>query len=134
MNKLLRTIGVVSSLFGAMALLNVAAAQDVRYSWFEFGLIGQDIQKEGAQFDPDLNQAVAINASDGGGVRFKGSIGTWKNFYLFMNFETSDPTVEAIVTNPQGSFPAEDKFDLTSLRAGIGSPYSVGIRRQRRRP
>jgi hypothetical protein len=125
MNKLLRTIALAGALLGVATSLNVADAQEIRYSWFEFGVLGQDIQKKGSQFDLDLNQSVDINALDGSGVRFKGSIGTWRNFYLFMNFETSDPAVEAVVTNPQGTFPAEDEFDLTSLRAGVGYKYSL---------
>jgi hypothetical protein len=125
MIKLLRTIALAGALVGVTVSLNVADAQEVRYSWFEFGVLGQDIQKRGSQFDLDLNQAVNINALDGGGVRFKGSIGTWKNFYFAFNFDTADPTVEAIVINPQGTFLAEDKFDLTSLRAGLGYKYSL---------
>ena len=128
MNKLLRTIALAGVLLCATAWLNVATAQDLRYSWFEFGLLGQDVQKAGSQFDLDLNQAVDIKASDGSGVRFRGSIGTWRNFYVFANFETSDPNVEAVVTNNQGMFPAEDKFDLTSLRGGIGYKYSLNYR------
>jgi len=129
MNRLLRSIALAGVLLFATALQNVASAQDLRYSWFEFGVLGQDVQKTGTQFDLGLNQTVDINASDGRGVRFKGSIGTWRNFYLFMNFETSDPSVVAVVTNTQGTFPpVEDKFDLTSLRAGVGYKYSLNHR------
>jgi hypothetical protein len=128
MNKLLRTIALVGAVLCASAFLNVADAQDVRYSWFEFGVLGQDVQKEGSQFDPGLNQSVNINALDGGGVRFRGSVGTWRNFYVFMNFESSDPDVEAVVTNSQGIFLAEDKFDLTSIRGGVGYKYSLNHR------
>ena len=91
----------------------------------EFGVLGQDIQKSASFFDLGLNQSVDIDASDGGGVRFRGSIGTWKNFYAFFNFETSDPTVEVVVTNNQGEFFDEDTFDLTSIGGGIAYKPSL---------
>jgi hypothetical protein len=47
---------------------------------------------------------------------------------LFANFESSDPDVEAVVTNTQGTFLAEDTFDLTSARGGIGYKYSLNHR------
>ena len=107
MTGILRTTALAVVLLCSTAVMNCANAQDVRYAWFELGVLGQDVQKSGSFFDLGLNQSVDIDASDGGGVRFRGSIGTWKNFYAFFNFETSDPTVEVVVTNNQGEFFAD---------------------------
>ncbi len=125
MTGILRTTALAVILLCSTAVINCANAQDVRYAWFEFGVLGQDVQKSASFFDLGLNQSVDIDASDGGGVRFRGSIGTWKNFYAFFNFETSDPTVEVVVTNIQGEFFDEDTFDLTSIRGGIGYKHSL---------
>ena len=125
MTGILRTMALAAVLLCSTAVMNCANAQDVRYAWIEFGVLGQDIQKSASFFDLGLNQSVDIDASDGGGVRFRGSIGTWKNMYAFFNFETSDPTVEVVVTNNQGEFFDEDTFDLTSIRAGIGYKHSL---------
>ena len=125
MIKVLRTMALAVVLLCSTAVMNNASAQDVRYSWFEIGALGQDVQKMGSSFDPDLNQSVDINATDGGGVRFRGSVGTWKNFYVYFNFESTDPTVEAVITNLLGEFLTEDKFDLTSIRGGIGYKWSI---------
>ena len=100
---ILRTMAMAAVMLCTTAVMNCANAQDVRYSWFEFGALGQDIQKMGSSFDPDLNQSIDINATDGGGVRFRGSVGTWKNFYVYFNFESTDPTVEAVITNIQAT-------------------------------
>jgi len=125
MNKVSRSLAPAALLLVLMATMNVASAQDVRYSWFEFGFMGQDVSRSGSSFDPILNQGVDISATDGTGIRFRGSVGTWYNLYAFVNFDTTDPTVIGVVSNDQGQFPAEDKFDLTSLRGGIGYKYSL---------
>ena len=80
MTGILRTTALAVVLLCSTAVMNCANAKDVRYAWIEFGVIGQDIQKSGSFFDLDLNQSVDIESSDGGGVAFRGSIGTWKNF------------------------------------------------------
>ncbi|MCH7636271.1 MAG: outer membrane beta-barrel protein [Proteobacteria bacterium] len=124
----LRTTALAVVLLCSTVVMNSASAQDVRYAWFEFGVLGQDVQKTGSFFDLALNQSVDIDASDGAGTRFRGSIGPWRNYYTFFNFETADPKVEAVVTNTQGVFPAEDTFDLTSIRVGIGYKYSLNFK------
>ena len=55
-----------------------ASAQDVRYSWFDIGFGGQDVGKDGSLTDAGLGQTVDVSASDGNGIRFRGSVGTWK--------------------------------------------------------
>jgi len=120
-----RSLALAALLLASMPFLNIAGAQEVRYSWFEFGVIGQDVGKTGTFFDPILNQTVDISATDGNGIRFRGSVGTWNNLYAYFDFGTSDPTVIALVSNDQGDFPAEDEFDLTTIRGGIGYKYSL---------
>lgn len=125
MNEVLRTLSLAALLTALVSVSNVAHAQDVRYSWLEFGVLGQDIDRSATSFDPLLNQSVDIDAKDGNGLKFRGSVGTWKNFYAFFDFTTSDPDVDALVTNDQGEFPASDTFDFTTVRGGIGYKYSL---------
>lgn len=109
-----------------MSAGTIANAQEVRYSWFEFGFSGQDVGRTGTGFDPVNPQTVDISATDGTGVSFKGSVGTWKNFYAFFSFTSTNPTSVAIVTGPAGpSEPAEDEFDLTTISGGIGYRYAL---------
>lgn len=118
----------IALLLLAPMLAGTVSAQEVRYSWFELGVLGQDISQTGSQFDLGLNQSVDIDAGDGGGVRFRGSLGTWRNFYAFFDFTTADPDVDAVVTNPQGEFPASDRFDFTQVRAGLGYAWALSYR------
>ena len=128
MNKAMRSLAVAALIFGVTSIVNGAYAQDVRYSWLEFGVLGQDIDRSATSFDPILNQSVDIDVTDGNGLKFRGSVGTWKNFYAFFDFTTADPDVDAVVTNDQGTFPASDTFDFTTVRGGIGYKYSVGYK------
>ena len=106
----------------------VAAAQEVRYSWLEISFMAQDIGKSGTKLTPVPGQAVAVNAKDGDGIVFRGSVGTWKNLYLFLDYASTDIDLNAVVTNPQGQmFPAEDEFDYTAVRGGLGFKFSVGF-------
>ncbi|HNP35128.1 MAG TPA: hypothetical protein PKK10_04690 [Woeseiaceae bacterium] len=105
-----------------------AMAQDVSYSWFEIGVIGQDASRSGSDYNPLLDQTVDINTKDGTGVRFRGSIGTWHNLYAFFDYASVDPAVDAVVTNSQGEmFPASDEFDLTTITGGFGYKYSLNF-------
>jgi hypothetical protein len=100
-------------------------AQDVRYSWFEISFVGQDVDKSGSQTDIGLGQTVDISATDGNGIKFRGSVGTWKNLFAFIDYSSSDIDVSALVTNAQGQFPAEDEFDFTTVRGGVGLKWSL---------
>ena len=116
----------------AAALLLMAApmatlAQDVRYSWFEIAFVQQDVDKIGTQTDEILNQTVDINATDGTGIKFRGSVGTWNNLFAFVDFNSSDFDVAAVVTNPIAEERAEDEFDFTAVRAGIGVKWSLAV-------
>ena len=113
-----------------VALLLMAAslptlAQDVRYSWFEFSFVGQDVDKNGSLGDIALGQTVDVLGTDGHGVKFRGSVGTWKNLFANLDYTSSDIDVAALVSNAQGQFPAEDEFDFTSIRAAVGIKWSL---------
>ena len=113
-------------LLGLTAPITSATAQEVRYSWFEFGVAGQDVSRTGTAFDPVNPQTVDVVATDGTGIRFRGSVGTWKNLYAFLDFTSTNPTSTVIVTGPGGpSAPAEDEFDLSTIRAGIGLKFAL---------
>ena len=88
---------------GAALLLTVvysaAIAQDVRYSWFEISYTGQDVDRDGTFADLVIGQTVDISAQDGDGIRFRGSVGTWKNLFAFVDFSSTDIDVDALVSN-----------------------------------
>ena len=125
MIKVSRTLVAATLLLGLTAVIDTTHAQEVRYSWFDFGFMGQDVGRTATSFDPILNQTLDINATDGTGIRFRGSLGTWYNVYAYFDFGATDPTSIGLVTNDQGEFPAEDEFDLTSIRGGLGYKYSL---------
>ncbi len=104
-----------------------AIAQEVRYSWVEISYMLQDVTASGSQATPVPGQTVDVNAKDGDGIVFRGSVGTWKNLYLFFDYASTDIDVEAVVINNQGQFPAEDEFDFTAVRGGLGFKLSVGF-------
>ena len=101
-----------------------ANAQEVRYSWLDLSVIAQDVDRGGVQV-PIPGQSVEAIASDGSGVRFRGSLGTWKNMYLLVSYGSTDIDVDAIVTNEQGVFETNDEFDFTAIRGGIGVKWSI---------
>jgi len=116
----LMVLAALLLLFGA----GPAAAQEIRYSWLDMSFMGQDIDRSGVQV-PIPGQSVEVAGSDGSGIRFRGSIGTWKNLYLFVDYGSTDIDVAAIITNSQGIFEASDEFDFTSIRGGLGWKWSV---------
>lgn len=117
---------------GAVALTAVlflfsagsATAQEIRYSWLDLSFIGQEVERTGLQV-PIPGQSVEVATSDGDGVRFRGSVGTWKNLYLFVDYASSDIDVDVVITNSQGVFEDSDEFDLTSIRGGLGVKWSI---------
>lgn len=106
-------------ILAVIALSANAGAQEVRYSWLDLSYMAQDVDRMGSQV-PVPGQTVDVHAKDGGGVRFRGSLGLWKNMYMFVDYGSTDIDIAAIVTNSQGAFPAEDRFDYTTIRGGIG--------------
>ena len=106
------------------APLAPASAQEIRYSWMDFSFMAQDIDRQGTLV-PIAGQTVDVDGSDGSGVRFRGSFGTWKNLYLFIDYGSTDIDVDAVVTNAGGMFPASDEFDFTAIRGGLGWKYPV---------
>ncbi len=118
------------SIAGVLVLITLSAtanAQEVRYSWLDMSFMGQDFDRMGSQ-EPIAGQTVDIDGSDGDGVRFRGSVGTWHNLYLFFDYGSTDIDVSALVTNDQGEFPAEDEFDYTRIRGGVGLRFPLGVR------
>ena len=101
-----------------------ATAQEIGYSWLDMSFVGQDIDRSGVQV-PVPGQSVEVAGSDGSGIRFRGSIGTWKNLYLFVDYGSTDIDVDAVITNDQGVFETSDEFDFTSIRGGLGWKISV---------
>jgi len=127
-SRTLRRIAGLSAVVLLTFASNSAQAQgDIRYSWFEISFVGQDIDRTGSRTDPLLMQTVDIDASDGKGIKFRGSIGTWHNLYAFLGFSSTDIDVSAVVTNPGGMFPGDDEFDFTTVRGGVGLKFPLRI-------
>ena len=107
---------------------HIASAQELRYSWLDMSFMGQDVSRSGA-LSPLPGQIVAIDVTDGSGVRFRGSVGTWKNLYLMVDYGSTDIELTGTVTNTNTGFVEDiaDEFDYTSIRGGIGLKYSVGF-------
>jgi hypothetical protein len=114
----IRTLMAIGVLLSA-ALSSTALAQEVRYSWIDIGYLAQDVSLQGSQ-TPVAGQTVDVNTSDGDGVLFRASFGTWHNLYAFIDYGSSDITVEAVITNNNGVFITEDEFDYTTIRGGVG--------------
>lgn len=114
-----------------MSVLSLAApvaAQEIRYSWFEIAYMAQDVGRDGTMTDIVLGQSVSVSTTDGDGIRFRGSIGTWKNLYAFVDYGATEIDVNALVSNSQGDFSASDVFDFTSIRGGAGLRIPIGDR------
>ena len=101
-----------------------ASAQEIGYSWLDMSFMAQDIDRTGVQV-PVIGQSVEVAGSDGSGVRFRGSIGTWNNLYMFLDYGSTDIDVEAVITNNQGVFETSDEFDFTAIRGGLGLKISI---------
>lgn len=117
---------------GVALLLTVfssaAIAQDIRYSWFEISYSGQDIDRDGAFADLVIGQTVDISTQDGDGIKFRGSLGTWKNLFAFVDFSSTDIDVDALVSNALGQSSASDEFDFTTVRGGVGLRWPLNTK------
>ena len=103
-----------------------AMAQQVRYSWLDLSYMGQDIGRSGSLM-PSPGQTVDIDGKDGDGVRFRGSFGTWNNFYIWVDYGSTDIDMDFVVTSPTTVETGSDEFDYTDIRGGIGLKWSVGF-------
>ena len=101
-----------------------ANAQEIRYSWVDLSYLYQDMEGNGTQV-PIPGQTVDLSASDGSGIRFRGSIEVFEHLYIFGSYASTDNDVAAVVTNIQGMFPATDEYDHTTIRGGIGIKFNV---------
>jgi len=121
----LPVLGIVLS----AGLSSPAVAQEVRYQWLDISFMAQDAEMTGSgALTPVPGQTVAVDSTDGNGIRFRGSVGTWHNIYLFMDFSSTDIDVVPTVT-PPGGVPVEgdpDEFDFTSIRGGLGVRFPIG--------
>jgi len=118
---------VLLSVLSYLAMAGVGHAQEIRYSWMEMSFMTQDVDRVGSLPTPgNPNQIVNIAVSDGDGVRFRGSFGTFYGFYLMFDYASTDIDLTGDVTNP-GNPPAAftDEFDYTNIRGGAGFKYSV---------
>lgn len=123
--KKLPIIRLAALLFFAFVSAN-SGAQEIRYSWLDLSYMAQDFDRMGSQV-PIPGQLVDIDGQDGDGVRFRGSMGLWNNLYLFLDYGSTDIDVNAVITNSQGTFLAEDKFDYTTIRGGVGLRIPVAF-------
>ena len=100
-----------------------ATAQEIRYSWLDMSFMSQDVDRMGTQVPTQGGGTIVdYDASDGDGIRFRGSLGTWHNLYIFVDYGSTDIDVAALITSPNEPEPvsAEDEFDYTTIRGGIG--------------
>ena len=103
-----------------------ADAQDLRYSWLDMSFMAQDVGRSGS-LSPLPGQVVDISTTDGTGVRFRGSVGTWKNFYLMVDYGATDIDLTGVVSNSNTGFvqEIEDQFDYTAVRGGLGLRFPL---------
>ena len=133
--RTVRRILDVGAALTLTAMSTVALAQEeVRYSWFEISFMQQDVDRSGSQIsllDPLQPQLVEVDGSDGNGIKFRGSIGTWHNLYVFVAFASADVDVTATVTNTiTGAVSPEvmDEFDFTAIRGGVGLRFPLSFK------
>jgi len=111
-----------------IAVSSSATAQDIRYSWFDIAFDQQDVGKSASFADIVVGQSVDIATTDGSGIRFQGSVGTWHNLFAYVDFKSSDINVTAVVTNSLGQFTDSDEFDYTSVRGGVGLRWPLTLK------
>jgi hypothetical protein len=102
-------------------------AQDLRYAWLDMSFMAQNAEVTGTALTPVVGQFVDVSTTDGKGIRFRGSAGTWHNLYAFIDYASTDIDVAATVTNPAGEeFFDADEFDFTNIRGGLGIRFPTG--------
>ena len=117
---------MILPLLALVCIAGPANAQEIRYSWMDLSFMGQDVSRQGT-LSPLPEQRVDIAVTDGAGVRFRGSIGTWHNLYLVLDYASTDIDVSGVVRNTTTGIaaPFEDEFDYTTIRGGVGIKYSI---------
>ncbi len=124
--KGVRRVATCLSILALVTLSHSASAQEVRYSWLDMSFTAQDVDRAGFLPSPGIpDQIVSIAVTDGSGVRFRGSLGTWKGFYLMFDYSSTDIDLIGTVTNPGFTDDIEDEFDYTTIRGGIGLKFSI---------
>ena len=109
-----------------VAYSSATLAQNVRYSWFEISYVQQGIGEGGTLTDDQIGQTVNIvSLEDDNGIKFRGSLGTWRNLFAFVDFNSSDLIIDVTVSNSQGQFSVTDEFDFIAVRAGVGVRWSL---------
>jgi len=103
-------------------------AQEVRYSWLDMSYMAQDAGVSGTQPTLTPGQLVHVDGTDGDGIRFRASAGTWHHMYMFLDFASTDIDVTAVVTNlGVVTDSTDDEFDLTTIRGGLGIRIPIGL-------
>lgn len=102
------------------------AAQEIRYSYLDMAFLAAEVDEMGTE-TPIAGQTVDYDARDGSGIRFRGSVGTWHNLYLFIDYGSTDIDLSAFVVSPliPNGETAIDEFDFTTIRGGVGLRYSI---------
>jgi hypothetical protein len=120
-----RICGVLALLV-ALSFGNASIAQEIRYSWVDMSFMAQDVSRAGS-LTPLPGQTVDIAVTDGSGVRFRGSVGTWNNLYLMIDYGSTDIDLTGTVSNTNTGFVQEfaDEYDYTTIRGGIGLKFSI---------
>jgi opacity protein-like surface antigen len=114
-----------------LAAAGNADAQEIRYSWLDMSFMAQDVGRDGMLPTPgNPSQIVNVSVSDGSGVRFRGSVGSWRGFYLVFDYGSTDVDLEGFIDNPNLPEPERfaDEFDYTTIRGGVGFKYSIRIK------
>ena len=126
--SLFRILLIITA-FLMTTVATTSLAQEVRYSWLDISFMGQDVDRLGTQPTPVPGQTVDAEAKDGDGIRFRGSVGTWHNLYMFFDYGSTDIDVDVVVTNPIGEQVAgTGEFDYTAIRSGLGVIFPVGFK------
>ena len=114
------------SILASVMLSHSAAAQEIRYSWMDMSFTAQDVDRAGFLPSPGIpDQIIDVAVTEGSGVRFRGSLGTWKGFYLMVDYSSTDIDLTGSITNPTFTDDFADEFDFTMIRGGIGLKYSI---------
>jgi hypothetical protein len=111
--------------------VNDADAQEIRYSWLDMSYMGQDVGRQGTLPSPGVpNQLVDVAVTDGTGVRFRGSIGSWRGLYIVFDYGSTDIDLTGVVRNTVTGVeaPFDDEYDYTTIRGGIGFKYSIAFK------